>query len=55
MNPIPAFILESQRVVFQLIDFHPRKFKKFIIIIIIIIIIIKSFIPQPHANMGAKS
>ena len=52
MNPIPAFILESQRVVFQLIDFHPRKFKKFIIIIIIII---KSFIPQPHANMGAKS
>ena len=54
MNPIPAFILESQRVVFQLIDFHPRKFKKFIIIIIIIIII-KSFIPQPHANMGAKS
>ena len=51
MNPIPAFILESQRVVFQLIDFHPRKFKKFIIIIIII----KSFIPQPHANMGAKS
>ena len=54
MNPIPAFILESQRVVFQIIDFHPRKFKKFIIIIIIIIII-KSFIPQPHANMGAKS
>ena len=50
MNPIPAFILESQRVVFQLIDFHPRKFKRFIIIIII-----KSFIPQPHANMGAKS
>ena len=32
-NPIPVLLLsfESQTVVFQLFDFHLRKFKKFII------------------------
>ena len=48
-NPIPVLLLsfESQTVVFQLFDFHLRKFKKFILK--------KVLLPQSHANTGAKS
>ena len=48
-NPIPVLLLsfESQTVVFQLFDFHLRKFKKFIIK--------KVLLPQSDANIGAKS
>ena len=48
-NHIPVLLLsfESQTVVFQLFDFHLRKFKKFIIK--------KVLLPQSHANIGDKS
>ena len=48
-NPIPVLLLsfESQTVVFQLFEFHLRKFKKFIIK--------KVLLPQSDANIGAKS
>ena len=49
MNPIPVLLLlfESQTVVFQLFDFHLRKFKKFVVK--------KVLLPQSHTNVGPKS